>query len=47
MLITVKTMIGVNKLKALLRREFYMKDWGVAKKLLGMEICRDRALKRL
>ena len=47
MLIVVKTMIGVNKLKALLSIEFDMKNLGVAKKLLGMEIRRDRALGRL
>ena len=47
MLIPIKTMIRVNKLKALLSREFDMKDLGVAKKLLGMEIPRDRALGRL
>ena len=46
-LIPIKTMIKVNKLKALLSREFNMKDLGVAKKLLGMEIPRDRALGRL
>ncbi|KAL6316845.1 hypothetical protein AAG906_022515 [Vitis piasezkii] len=35
-------MIEVNKLKSLLSKEFDMKDLGAAKKILGMEIHRDR-----
>jgi hypothetical protein len=47
MLIAAKSIVEVNKLKVLLSREFDMKDLGVAKKILGMEICRDRDAKRL
>ena len=47
MLIAAKSMSEVNKLKTLLSREFDMKDLGTAKKILGMEIRRDRALGRL
>jgi hypothetical protein len=39
--------VEVNKLKVLLTREFNMKDLGVTKKILGMEIHRDRDAKRL
>ena len=39
--------VEVNKLKVLLSREFDMKDLGAAKKILGMEIRRDRDAKRL
>jgi len=42
MLVAVRSMKEVNKLKALLSKEFNMKDFGTAKKILGMEICRDR-----
>ena len=44
MLIATKNMSEVNKLKALLSKELDMKDLGVVKKILGTEICRDRAL---
>jgi hypothetical protein len=47
MLIAVKSIVEVNKLKVLLSREFDMKDLGAAKKILGMEICRDRDAKIL
>ena len=47
MLITTKSMSEVNKLKILLSREFDMNDLGAAKKIIGMEICRERALGRL
>ncbi|RVW84630.1 Retrovirus-related Pol polyprotein from transposon TNT 1-94 [Vitis vinifera] len=47
MLIAAKSMIEVNKLKSLLSKEFDMKDLGAAKKILGMEIHRDRTLGRL
>jgi hypothetical protein len=47
MLIASRSMKEVNKLKALLSKEFGMKDWGVAKKILGMEIRRDRDARKL
>ena len=47
MLITAKSMSEVNKLKILLSREFKMKDLGVDKNILGMEIHIERALGRL
>ena len=47
MLIIAKSMSEVNKLKILLSREFDIKDLGAAKKILGMEIHRERALGRL
>ena len=47
MLITTKSMVEVNKLKSLLSKEFDMKDLGAAKKILGMEIHKDRASGRL
>ena len=43
MLIVTKSMVKVNKLKSLLSKEFDMKDLGATKKILGMEIHRDRA----
>ena len=47
MLITAKSIVEVNKLNVLLNREFDIKDLGVAKKIIGMEIRRDRDAKRL
>ena len=47
MLIAAKSIVEVNKVKVLLSREFDMKDLGAAKKILRMEICRDRDAKRL
>jgi hypothetical protein len=47
MLIATKSIAEVNKLKVLLSREFEMKDLGIAKKILGMEIHRNRDTKRL
>ena len=47
MLIVAKSMSEVNKLKIFLSREFDMNDLGGVKKILGMEIHRDRALGRL
>ncbi len=47
MLISAKSILEVNKLKALLSKEFDMKDLGAAKKILGMEIRRDRGSGRL
>ena len=42
MLIVVKNKTHVQKLKAKLKKEFDMKDLKEAKKILGMEITRDR-----
>jgi len=42
MLIAAKSKIEITKLKRLLSSEFEMKDLGSAKKILGMEISRDR-----
>ncbi|KAE8705298.1 Mitogen-activated protein kinase kinase kinase YODA [Hibiscus syriacus] len=47
MLIAAKNMDDVIGLKTLLSQEFDMKDLGAAKKILGMEICRDRDSWRL
>ena len=47
MLIFAKSMCEVNKLKSLLHKEFEMKNLGVAKKILGMEIRRDRKARKL
>ena len=47
MLIATKSMSEVNKLKILLSRKFDMKDLGVAKKILGMEISKERVIGRL
>ena len=43
MLIACKSKVEINRLKAQLSREFEMKDLGEARKILGMEITRDRA----
>ena len=42
MLIACKNMSEINRLKAQLSSEFEMKNLGAAKKILGMEIHRDR-----
>ncbi|KAL5715795.1 hypothetical protein ACHQM5_017567 [Ranunculus cassubicifolius] len=42
MLIAAKSMSVIRSLKSQLSKEFEMKDLGSAKKILGMEICRDR-----
>jgi hypothetical protein len=42
MLIAAKSMKEITTLKAQLSSEFEMKDLGPAKKILGMEIKRDR-----
>jgi ATP-binding cassette subfamily B (MDR/TAP) protein 1 len=42
MLIAAKSQVEIDKLKAQLSKEFEMKDLGEAKKILGMEISRDR-----
>uniref|UniRef100_A0A2N9J203 Integrase catalytic domain-containing protein n=1 Tax=Fagus sylvatica TaxID=28930 RepID=A0A2N9J203_FAGSY len=41
------SMCEVNRLKSLLHKEFEMKDLGAAKKILGMEIHRDRGARKL
>ncbi|KAE8685445.1 hypothetical protein F3Y22_tig00111098pilonHSYRG00167 [Hibiscus syriacus] len=46
-LIAAKNMDDVIGLKTLLSQEFDMKDLGAAKKILGMEICRDRDSRKL
>ena len=47
MLIAGKNIDDIVELKALLGKEFDMKDLGAAKKILGMEIRRDRSSGRL
>ena len=47
MLVAAKSKIKVQKLKDLLSGEFEMKDLGAARKILGMEILRDRSQKKL
>jgi len=42
MLIASKSISEINKLKTLLNNEFEMKNFGAAKKILGMEIRKDR-----
>ena len=42
MLIAAKKKYDIQKLKGLLSAEFEMKDLGAARKILGMEIIRDR-----
>lgn len=45
MLIATMSMSQVNKLNILLRIEFHMKNLGAAKKILGIEIHKDRDFK--
>ncbi|CAA0825269.1 Uncharacterized mitochondrial protein AtMg00810 [Striga hermonthica] len=47
MLIAAKNMRDIIDLKSLLSQEFEMKDLGAAKKILGMEIHRDRGSNKL
>nr|GFC81380.1 retrotransposon protein, putative, Ty1-copia subclass [Tanacetum cinerariifolium] len=47
MLIACKIKAEIGSTKSLLKREFDMKDLGEAKKILGMEIVRDRSRKIL
>ena len=47
MLIAEKSIVEINNLKVLLSKEFDMKDLGSAKKILEMEIRKDRDGKRL
>ena len=42
MLIASKNVEEIEKLKTRLNKEFEMKDFGEAKKILGMEITRDK-----
>ena len=42
MLIATKDMVDTKALNTILKNEFEMKDLGAAKKILGMEIRRDR-----
>ena len=41
MLISIKSIVEVNKLNVLLSREFDIKNLGATKKILGMKIRRD------
>jgi len=47
MLIAARNNAHIQKLIAQLKKEFNMKDLGEAKKILGMEITRDRGSDRL
>lgn len=47
MLVVAKSMYEADKLKSLLHEDFDMKDLGVARKILGMEICKDREAEKL
>ena len=47
MLIAARNKIHIQKLKAQLKKELDMKDLGEAKKILRMEITRDRCSSRL
>jgi hypothetical protein len=47
MFIAAKSIVEVNKLQVLLSREFDMKELGITKKILRMEICKDKDAKRL
>jgi hypothetical protein len=47
MLIAARSMCEVERLKSLLYKEFEMKDLGATKKILGMEIRRDREARKL
>ena len=42
MLVAAKDMFEVDKLKVQLKQEFEMKDLGAAKKILGIEIHRNK-----
>ena len=47
MLIAARNKTHVQKRKAQIKKEFDMKNLGEAKKILGMEITRDRGLGRI
>jgi len=42
MLIAAKSQVEIDRLKAQLSKKFEMKDLGEAKKILGMEINKDK-----
>ena len=44
MLIAFRCKANIEEVKVLLEREFEMKNLGVASKILGMQITRDRVL---
>lgn len=46
MLIASNNSSDIEKLKNLLKREFEIKDFGSAKRILGMDINRDRFIVR-
>ena len=46
-LIACKSLTEIHKLKLLLNGEFEMKDLGSARKILGMEIRRNRSLGKM
>ena len=47
MLVVLKDKDEIKRLKAQLNKEFEMKDLGVANKILGMQISRDRKAGKL
>jgi len=47
MLIATRNKTHVQKFKAQLKKKFDMKDLREVKKILGMDITRDRGLRRL
>ena len=47
MLIAVRNKIYIQNLKAQLKKEFDMKDLGETKKILSIEISRDRSIGKL
>ena len=47
MLIVLKNQAEIKKLKVLLKGELEIKDLGEVKKILGMEITRDKQSKKL
>jgi len=47
MLVATKSQVEIDRLKAQLSKEFEMKDLGEAKKILGMEINRDKERAKL
>lgn len=47
MLVTCKDMAEIEKLKSELNKAFEMKNLGAAKRILGMEIRRNRSYKEL
>ena len=45
--VTSRSNVEIDRLKSQLGKEFEMKDMGAAKKILGMEVRRERANRRL